>query len=192
MSIRTKDQTTLMDSAQSRRCPRQDQIRLARYLNGVKLDSRQRLDHGSGGVGPHMNTTGPGVSNGSRETCVSSVDSQSRQRPGRGSGGNTSNLPDDSRDLSTSSGFVGVSTPVGTPYGDDNADSAVNANLSHVENALTGTDPHHDTALFEGDVSGVSIPAGAVSGDFHAILAAEVRTDVADVLGKIKLDRHAT
>ena len=85
-----------------------------------------------------------------------------------------------SLDLSTSSGFVGVSTPGGTPYGDDNAGSAVNANLSHAENALTCTDPRHDTALIEGDVSGVFIPAGAVSSEFDAILAAEVRTNVAN------------
>ena len=79
-----------------------------------------------GGVGPHMNTTGPGVSSGSRETCVASMDPQSRQSPGRGSGGlgphcNTSDLPDDSRDLSTS------------PH-------------------LFRIDPHHDTALFFGKI----------------------------------------
>ena len=99
---------------------------------------RQRLDHGRGGVGPHMNTTGPDVSDGPRETCVSSVDSQSRQSPGLGSGGlgphcNTSDLPDDSRDFSASTGFFGVSTSVGTPNGDDDAVSAVDTNLSHAE-----------------------------------------------------------
>ena len=33
---------------------------------------RQRLDHGRNGVGPHMNSTGPDVSDGPREACVSS------------------------------------------------------------------------------------------------------------------------
>ena len=52
----------------------------------------------------------PGLSVSSRETCVSSVDSQWRQSPGLDSGGlgphcNTSDFPDDSRDFSASTGF---------------------------------------------------------------------------------------